>query len=327
MPSSPAISPRGRKNSSARFVFDVDNQIDEEESEEMASPSLRMRTQSAIHRHSTFSLKREEFKDLEDEQLIKDFAFWISAAGERYVSERNFVNDLSDGVALCTILTKVPGSGVVTFHKVAPPGGAKALENFTFFRRGCSRLSLPVSFGLDELRNEHNPDVICTLIFLAHVCHSQGVATEAMEGCLLEKVDDINDAIDDAFGPMKIESTAQTIEESLLDMRQSMSASAKALLKDYEVEEEEEPDPWYQSVAKYLLSIQELREALKRSRQDNVNAMMERTISFKNSLPPSMRTRLESITGGLLARADSLPEMIKSRLPFETAKRLACEGD
>ena len=149
-----------------------------------------------------------------------------------------------------------------------------------------------------------------------------------MEGGLLEKIDDINDAIDEAFGPMKIDSSAQTIEESLLDMRQSMSASAKAMLKDMcEEEEEEVQDPWYQSVAKYLLSIQELREALKRSRQDNVNAMMERTISFKNSLTPSMRSRLQSISGGLLARADSLPEMIKSRLPLETVKRLACEGE
>ena len=96
-------------------------------------------------------MKREEFKDLEDERLVRDFAFWLSAAGEKYISERNFGNDLADGVALCTVMTKIPGSAVTSYHKVAPAGGIKSRENFQTFRRGCDRLCLPVTFGAEDL--------------------------------------------------------------------------------------------------------------------------------------------------------------------------------
>ena len=138
----------------------------------------------------------------------------------------------------------------------------------------------------------------------------------------MEKIEEINEAMDDdLIDPMAIECTGQSIEEALADMHQSMSANAQAMLKQHQVEDE--PDLWYQSVAKYLVSVKELREALKRSRQENVQHMLEKTLSFKNSLPHGVRTRLETLSEVVLSRVDSLPDIIKNHLPLETAKRLA----
>jgi hypothetical protein len=117
-----------------------------------STEDFRHRTQSAVQRHSVFSLKRADYRGLEqDTELLKSIAFWLTSAGDRYVSERNFEDDLADGVALCTVMSKIHGSSVASFHKVAPTGGNKARENWLSFRRSCERLCLPVTFGQDEL--------------------------------------------------------------------------------------------------------------------------------------------------------------------------------
>ena len=111
-----------------------------------------MTIQKPLYRQRSLSLKREEFKQLQDmPHLVRHFAFWLSGAGDRYVSEKNFEQDLADGVALCSIMSKIHGSGVVVFHKVAPIGGLKAKENFITFQVAAKRLNLPIAFGLDDL--------------------------------------------------------------------------------------------------------------------------------------------------------------------------------
>jgi hypothetical protein len=100
---------------------------------------------------SGFTLKKEQFLNNQNVDLVKDLAYWLSGASDRYVSERNFEMDLCDGVALCSLLTKVHGSGVTTYHKVAPVGGIKARENLISFQIAARRLNLPVTFGYDDL--------------------------------------------------------------------------------------------------------------------------------------------------------------------------------
>lgn len=126
---------------------------------------------------------------------------------------------------------------------------------------------------------------------------------------------------DTALDPMSVDATAQTIEESLKEMQSSMSASAMALLQARQAEEDMQ-NPWYQRIAQYLDNIRALREALKRSRQEQVNQFVERTVSFKNSLPPQIRSGIETLSENLLHHADSLPEMIRSHLPLDAVKRL-----
>ena len=137
----------------------------------------------------------------------------------------------------------------------------------------------------------------------------------------MDKIQEIDEAIDDTFAPMNIDSSAQSIEDGLADMHQSMSASAQAMLRAMK-EEEEKQDPWFQSVTKYLLAMKEVKEALKRTRMEGGALIMEKTRSFTSALPEGMKTKLHSFSENLLARADSLPDVIKSRLPLEAVKRL-----
>jgi hypothetical protein len=143
----------------------------------------------------------------------------------------------------------------------------------------------------------------------------------AITDALQERIDEINDAMDDSLDPMSMDSSAQTIEESLAEMQSSMSASAQALLR-VNHRDEEKSDPWFQSLARYLVTIRDLKDALKRSRQENVAHLLEKTASFSRGLPMTLRSRLESLSENLLHRADSLPDVIRSRLPMESAKRL-----
>lgn len=320
MPTSPSISPSNRD--SQRFF-----PPSEEARSALSTPAGSTAPSSPTSAASVAveAMKRHEFESLDNEDLKRDIAFWLSAAGDKYVSERNFEADLADGVALCTIMTKLHGSSLSSFHKVAPVGSPKAHENMVAFRRACDRLNLPVGFSFEELLQPNHPDVCCALIFLAHLCYCQGVATEAMNESLMSKIDEINDIIDESFEPMQIESTAQSIEESLADMKRSMSANAQAMLQamqEAQEESAEDSNPWFESVAKYMLSIKEFREVLKRSRQENVCHLIEKTVSLKNAIAPGIRARIEVLSVSLLKRADSLPDVIKSRLPLETVRRL-----
>ena len=144
----------------------------------------------------------------------------------------------------------------------------------------------------------------------------------AVTDALQQKIDDLNDAMDDsALDPMSVDASAQTIEESISEMQSSMSASAMALLRAQQ-DEEELQNPWYQSLAQYLDTIRALREALKRTRQEQVNSLVERTVSFKNSLPQQLRSGIETLSENILHHADSLPDVIRSRLPLDAVKRL-----
>src|SRR5687767_13173959 len=96
-----------------------------------------------------------------------------------------------------------------------------------------------------------------------------------MNDKILEKIDEVNDALDESFGSMDIDDTAQTMEEGLADMRRSMSANAAAMMKLMSEDSTPPPisstpnemknDPWFQKLAKYLATMRELRITSKRS--------------------------------------------------------------
>jgi len=162
-----------------------DTMVIEEESSSLSPPMKK--SHAYLHRrYSSFGggarmmvlmMKKEEFKRVQNMDLIKDFAYWLSGEGERYVSEKNFEHDIADGVALCMIMSKVEGSNLERFHKVAPVGGVKARENIELFETAAKRLNLPVSFGVADIESKNLPEILCTLIFLAHLCYTQGICT------------------------------------------------------------------------------------------------------------------------------------------------------
>jgi len=169
MPSSPRVCSPLRKEFKRAFEPDIPSSSSEDTPSTATSTSTmnnvnnddvnllmetakRPASRSVPSRNkANFTLKKEEIENLEDVELIKDLAVWLTGAGDRYISEKNFDHDLSDGVALCTVMSKIQGSGVTSFHKVAPVGGHKARENFITFQIAVQRLHLPSTFGLDDL--------------------------------------------------------------------------------------------------------------------------------------------------------------------------------
>ena len=145
-----------------------------------------------------FTMKREEYKQMEDLRLVKHFASWLSKVGEKPVSEENFEQDLMDGVALCRLMKKINGSNMGTFHE--PSGGMdvfKAKENMVFFQNSAKALKLPISFGTEDLEKKNIGRVISTLIFVAHVAHSQGVTIKDMDKEILDKVVEMDQVMDE----------------------------------------------------------------------------------------------------------------------------------
>jgi len=150
-----------------------------------------------------------------------------------------------------------------------------------------------------------------------------------MTDAILEKLEEIDEVLEDEFGPMDIEASAQTIEESLADMQRSMSANAAAMMKLMTEENQrtlspvaEKEEEWYQSVAKYMSTLKDLRAKYKFARPDQIiDLTIDRTVQIKNSLPGPVRSRIESMSGSLATRMDQLPDPIKSKMPIETIKR------
>jgi hypothetical protein len=122
-----------------------------------------------------------------------------------------------------------------------------------------------------------------------------------MDETILEKVDEINEALEESFGAMQIDPSAQTMEETLADMRRSMSANAAAMMNMMKegnvLQKEEKDDPWFQSIATYLMTLRELRKSLRPCEH------------IRTSISGSVRSRVESLM-------ESLPS-IKSKLSLE----------
>ena len=157
---------------------------------------------------ANFTMKREEYKQMEDLRLVSHFATYLSKVGERPVTEENFENDLMNGVCLCRLMSKLNGSGLEKFHSDISNGIAdtfKAKENMVSFQQAAKNLNLPIMFGTEDLEKKNITRVVSTLIFLAHVAHSQGVTVEDMDQEILDKVEQIEEELmakmDEASSP------------------------------------------------------------------------------------------------------------------------------
>ena len=163
-------------------------------------------------------MKRGEFKQMEDVRLISHFASWLSKVANRPVNEDTFEQDLMDGVALCTVVSKLKGSELTKFHELPkgtnqPLDTFKARENMVSFTLACQNLSLPVTFGTEELEKGNLGRIASTLVFLAHIAHSQGVTVQDMDEEILQKVEQMDAALLSATGENQTGSAGEPAAE------------------------------------------------------------------------------------------------------------------
>jgi hypothetical protein len=140
-------------------------------------------------------MKRNEFKQNQDLKLVSHFCDWLTKVSEgKAITEENFESDLMDGVALCTVMQKLQGSGLVKFH-ATPRTAFQAKENLQFFQAGATKLALPVTFGSEDLEKQNISRIVSCLIFVAHVAHSQHVLVKEMDKEIVQKVEQMDEEL------------------------------------------------------------------------------------------------------------------------------------
>jgi hypothetical protein len=233
----------------------------------------------------SFTLMREEYKKNEDLKLVKHFANWLSKVGERQVTEENFEQDLLDGVCLCKLLSKIHGSGLDDYHNlpssnVPPLEAFKAKENLVAFQLACKKLNLPITFGTEDLEKQNITRVVSTLIFLAHVAHSQGVTIQDMDKEILQKVEEMDEAIESQVAGAQLSWFHQLlIKLGLGDWISYLSIEA---LKEY-----------LATLKKNLETRVEEQKTLARQHSEKLQvSFQEKTAAWKDALPDAIKTRI-----------------------------------
>ena len=234
---------------------------------------------------ANFTMMRDEYKKNEDLKLVKHFALWLSKVGERSVTEENFESDLMDGVCLCKLMEKIRGSGIKSFHNlpsssILPLEAFKAKENLIEFQLAAKRLNLPITFGTEDLEKKNITRVVSTLIFLAHVAHSQGVTVDDMDKEILDKVEEMDEAIEQQVASAQLSwFHALLVRLGLGDWIQFLSIEA---LKEY-----------LATLKKNLEAKVEEQKALARQHSETFQGkLVEKTAAWKDALPEAIKTRI-----------------------------------
>ena len=232
-----------------------------------------------------FTMMRDEYKKNEDLRLVKHFASWLSKVGERPVSEENFESDLLDGVCLCKLMSKIKGSGLTTFHnlpssKVPPLEAFKAKENMVAFQLAAKNLHLPITFGSEDLEKQNITRVVSTLIFLAHVAHSQGVTVAEMDKEILDKVVEMDDAIEQQVAGAQLSWFQQLLVR--LGLGDWISMLSIEALKQY-----------LATMKKNLQDKVEEQKTLVKQHSENFQGQLkEKTAAWKEALPEPIKSRI-----------------------------------
>lgn len=263
---------------------------------------------------ASFTMKRDEYKQMEDVRLISHFASWLSKVSGRPVADETFEQDLMDGVALCTVMSKISGSGVQRFH-VMEPGSTqpleafKARENIQTFVAASKSLNLPVTFGTEDLEKGNIGRVASTLVFLAHCAHAQGVTVEEMDSEILDKMEQMDAALAEATN-VESKTDADTVAAQELSWWQNLLVkfglgawinslnleSLKAYLATLKANAEKKIEEQKQKIDEQTQlvkqKIEEKKVLVRQSSESLQSKLLEKTSSWKESLPEPIRSRL-----------------------------------
>jgi hypothetical protein len=264
---------------------------------------------------------------LEDIRLIEHFAHWLSKVSERQVSADTFETDLMDGVALCKVMVKIPGSGLVRFHEIqgstAPLEAFKARENIQAFGMAAKQLNLPVTFGTEELEKGNLGRIASTLVFLAHCAHAHGVLVQDMDQEILDKVEEMDAALIKATENIEtksddsIDAQAQASlswwrnllikfglgdwisflnVDSLKAYLATIKANAEQRIEEQKQQLQQKIDEQKQLVRQasetFQGKIEERKQLVRQASETFQGKLLEHTSSWKDSLPESVRSRL-----------------------------------
>lgn len=168
-----------------------------------------------------YSDLRLEHNTSEDLELVDNFAMWLTAITKLPVSpsHEKFCSDLSDGMALCHLMSLLEGSGVRTWHDVRSPELATmrefyGRENLVNFQRGCQRLGLPVVFSVSDIKKNRLSTVVSCLVYVAIVAVEQKLRAKDKHGSVVSIPDEIMERVEEI---LKDESNKSLLPEDNRD--------------------------------------------------------------------------------------------------------------
>jgi len=123
---------------------------------------------------SNFTLKRGAHRREENLFLSEQFAAWLSDTTKVDVKSRDeFCDSLADGVALCSLMKQLEGSGMKSYHGFPVKNEFKRRENIVRFQESCKRLELPFVCRVDHIIKGTIDPVISCLLGVARVAAEQ----------------------------------------------------------------------------------------------------------------------------------------------------------
>lgn len=114
---------------------------------------------------------------LQNKAMLEHYASWLTDMTGVRVRRRYFAEDLADGTALCSIMARIPDSGVKTFKNVreSPPHlrPFHARDNMVKFQDACRRLMLPDSISTEELHAGDLTKALSMMVHLEELCEDE----------------------------------------------------------------------------------------------------------------------------------------------------------
>ncbi|GBG30521.1 Myophilin [Hondaea fermentalgiana] len=129
---------------------------------------------------SRYSMEREELVALHDRALLEHYAQWVTEMTGVRVRRKAFTQDLLDGTALCSIVARVPDSGVKSYKDVRQsPAHMRAFharDNMVKFQDACRRLALPDSLSTADLESGNVRKALSIMVHLEELCEDEELA-------------------------------------------------------------------------------------------------------------------------------------------------------
>lgn len=140
-----------------------------------------------------FTVRRGEAKAAENLYLTDLFCEWLNSIrteDEPVLNPEDFIDQLSDGVMLCRILSQIdPSKGTLKYHLVAD-NLFKKQENLSLFQQYATDfLRFPVCFDPSDFKNGNIGNILSCLLYVAKVAEKAKSFNTVLPEDLKTKVD------------------------------------------------------------------------------------------------------------------------------------------
>lgn len=145
----------------------------------------------------SFTVKRGEARAQENAYLSELFCEWFGKLTNKKLRADNLLEDLKDGTVLCSVVSRIPGSGLTKYHNPAK-NEFQGKENLLIFSKlTTTQLHFPTSCGDRDFDENNLGKVLACLLYVAKVADQSKVLelTESLPEGLRERAEQEPDIV------------------------------------------------------------------------------------------------------------------------------------